>query len=121
MTRHPEVDRFLPLKPVHFLILVSLLEEDRYGYALVKDIEHRTDGGTRLEGGNLYRFIRKLLAQGLVTEAGERAVDETDERRIYYTLTALGRSVVKAETVRMKSLVRQVERGGRFGRVGGRA
>ncbi len=121
MQHHAEIDRLLPLKPVQFLILVSLLEEDRYGYALVKDIEQRTDGGTRLEGGNLYRFVRKLLVQGLVTEAGERTVDETDERRIYYTLTPLGRAVVKAEAVRMKGLVGQVERGGRIDSAGGRA
>ena len=106
-----ESDRHLPLKPVYFLILVVLLNGDRHGYCLVKEIDRRTDGSVRLEPGNLYRFIRKLLDLGLVGEAGAQAADDSeDERRRYYTITPLGRSVVSAETARMKQLVRAVER-----------
>jgi DNA-binding PadR family transcriptional regulator len=106
-----EIDRHLPLKPVYFLILMVLLNGDRHGYGLVKEIDQRTDGGVRLEPGNLYRFIRKLLDLGMVGEAGARAADDSeDERRRYYTVTPLGRAVVSAEAARMKQLVRAVER-----------
>jgi len=107
----PEIDRHLPLKPVYFLILMVLLNGDRHGYGLVKEIDQRTNGGVRLEPGNLYRFIRKLLDLGLVGEAGAQAADDSeDERRRYYTITPLGRAVVSAETARMKQLVQAVER-----------
>ena len=118
MTDQRDPASYLPLKPVHSVILVSLLEEERYGYALVKDIERRTEGRLRLEPGNLYRFVRQLLDLGLVEETGLRPVDTSDERRRYYAITVLGRAVMQAEAARMKALVRQVER---LGRQGGRA
>ena len=104
------IDQHLPLKPVYFLILMVLQEGDSHGYGLVKEIEERTDGGVRLEPGNLYRFIRKLLDLRMVAEAGARPTDSRDERRRYYRITRLGRAVLAAETARMKKLVRAVEK-----------
>lgn len=106
----PDPTAFLPLKPVHFMILLSILDQDRHGYAIVKDIDERTSGSVRLEPGNLYRFVRVLMEQGLVREARNAPARGTDERRRYLSITSLGKAVVRAEADRMKSLVRQVER-----------
>jgi DNA-binding PadR family transcriptional regulator len=107
------VEGHLPLKPVHFLVLVVLLEGDCHGYGLVKEIEERTEGGMQLEPGNLYRFIRKLMDVGMIAESSRRpARDADDERRRYYRITPFGREVVTAEAARMKALVRFVERHG---------
>jgi DNA-binding PadR family transcriptional regulator len=97
---------FLPLKPVDLQLLLALAEEERHGYGLVQAIADRTDGIVTLEPGNLYRVIKRLLADGLVAEAGRRAAPESDdERRRYYRLTALGGRVLAAEMRRLETLV----------------
>ncbi len=104
MAKHPV--EFLPLKPVQFMLLLSLGSGERHGYALVQDIAERTDGLIRLEPGNLYRVIKRLLGDGLIAEADRRNAPESgDERRRYYRLTDLGGKVAAAETRRMASLV----------------
>ena len=39
-----DIDRFLPLPPATFHILIALAKEDRHGYAVMQDVEERTDG-----------------------------------------------------------------------------
>ena len=96
----------LPLKPVDLQLLLALGEEELHGYALVQTMADRTDGLVALEPGNLYRVIKRLLADGLVAESERRAVAELgDERRRYYRLTALGGRVVAAEIARLQALV----------------
>ena len=81
-------------------------EEELHGYGLVQAIADRTDGLVTLEPGNLYRVIKRLLADGLVAESERRVVPELDdERRRYYRLTALGGRVVTAEIRRLQTLV----------------
>jgi|SRR5687767_2270217 len=103
-------DSFLPLKPVEFLILMTVAGGERHGYGIMLDIAERTGGAVRLEAGGLYRSIRRLLAAGLLAESSARpAVDLDDERRRYYALTLLGRHVVSAEALRLRALVRAAE------------
>lgn len=102
----PDPRQFLPLKPVDLQLLLALGEEELHGYALVQAMAERTDGLVALEPGNLYRVIKRLLADGLVAESERRAVAElSDERRRYYRLTALGGRVVAAEIARLQALV----------------
>lgn len=101
-------DRHLPLKPVDFHILLVLTEADLHGYGIVKEIEERTGGGIRLEPGNLYRYVRRLVDEGLVTPAAREPIDG-EERRRYYAVTPLGRQVLAAEASRMRSLVAAAE------------
>lgn len=66
----------------------------------------RTEGLVALEPGNLYRVIKRLLADGLVVETDRRAVPELeDERRRYYAITPLGGRVLAAEIARLHALV----------------
>lgn len=96
-----------PLPPASFHILVSLADADRHGYAIIQDISERTDGAVRLGAGTLYRTIQRLLEDGLILETPDRpAPDQDDERRRYYRLTPLGRSVARAEAERLAQLVR---------------
>jgi len=72
----------------------------------VQDIAERTEGLVALEPGNLYRVIKRLLADGLVTETDRRTVPELDdERRRYYRITPLGGRVLAAEIARLRALV----------------
>lgn len=110
MRHDSAVSDHLPLKPVLFWILLVLVDGPGHGYGVLKEIEARTDGAIRLEPGNLYRYVKKLLEVELITEvAAPSDTDGSDERRRYYDLTPLGTRVVRAEAERMRSLVRAAE------------
>ena len=96
----------LPLKPVDLELLLALADEERHGYGLVQAIAERTGGLLALDPGNLYRVIKRLLAEGLVAEAAQRsAPDQDGERRRYYRITPLGGRVLAAELERLRALV----------------
>jgi len=99
----------MTLKPIEALILMMLTTRDRHGYGLRQDILEYSDGSIELEAGNLYRHIRRLEADGCLTPSGRRPSPDDDERRIYYRLTPLGRRVLAAEMLRLRSLVRLAE------------
>src|SRR6266511_819075 len=101
-----DVRDHLPLKPIDLELLLALTGEERHGYGLVQAIAERTGGLVVLDPGNLYRVIKRLLADGLVAESGSRrSPDANDERRRYYRLTPLGGRVLAAELERLRSLV----------------
>lgn len=102
----PDPRSRLPLKPVEFVLLLALSEGECHGYGLVHEIEERTDGAIRLEPGNLYRVIRRLMDGGLVAESARRRAPDLDhERRRYYRITALGSRVASAEARRLRALL----------------
>ena len=106
----PPVEDFLPLKPIELLILITVAAGERHGYGIMLDIAERTGGSVRLEAGGLYRSIRRLLADKLLTESARRpAADLDDERRRYYALSPLGKRVLAAEALRLRALVRAAE------------
>lgn len=105
----PDPMAHLPVKPVDLILLLALAEADRHGYALAQEVERRTGGAARLEAGNLYRTLRRLLADGLVADSGRRPAgeldDERQERRRYFRLTPLGLAVLRAELERLRALL----------------
>ena len=106
-TPDPAPETFLPLQPAVFHILMAVADDDRHGYAIIQDVSQRTDGAVRLSAGTLYRSIQRMLEDGLLTEIDERPnPEEDDERRRYYRITALGRSVARAEAQRLTDLVK---------------
>ena len=100
----PAPNDFLPLTPATFHILLSLAEGERHGYGIMQEVTEGTGGALRIGPGTLYGSLKRLMADGLVEDVGER--DPDDPRRRYYRLTALGRSVARAEALRLESLVR---------------
>ncbi len=105
-SRFANVEDHLPLKPVVFLVLLALAEEERHGYAVMLAVRERSQGSIRLETGPLYRHLKKLIDTGLVAEVdGRPAVEDDQRRRCYYRLTKLGRAVVTAEGARLATLV----------------
>lgn len=72
------------------LVLVSLADSPKHGYALLKDIEDFA--GVRLSPGTLYSAIARLEDAGLVEPVGGAA-----ERRRPYRLTRAGREELSAE------------------------
>jgi len=96
-----------PLTSPLFHVLISLADEDRHGYAILKDVEERTDGAVRLSTGTLYGIIKRLLADGWIAEARTRKTADDDERRRYYRLTPTGREAALAETARLERAAAQ--------------
>jgi DNA-binding PadR family transcriptional regulator len=70
------------------LILSSLADGPKHGYALTKDVEGFA--GVRLAPGTLYEALARLESQGLI-----RAL-ESDDRRRPYELTAAGAAALQA-------------------------
>ncbi|MEV4110319.1 PadR family transcriptional regulator [Nonomuraea sp. NPDC049695] len=68
------------------LILGSLAEEPKHGYAIVKDVREQT--GITLGPGTLYAALSRLEEQGLVEAL------PGEERRRPYRITAAGASAL---------------------------
>ena len=102
----PDPQSFLPLTNLAFHTLVALAEEDRHGYAIIKDIEGRTDRQLSVRSGALYTAIQRLLEVGLVDNASipDRG-PASDQRRKYYRITELGRQVAALEGARLARMV----------------
>jgi DNA-binding PadR family transcriptional regulator len=87
-------------------ILFVLLDVERHGWDIVREIERRRDRRVRILPGNLYRSLREMLADGLIEESARRpdpALD--DERRCYYRVTKAGREVARAEARRLEAVL----------------
>lgn len=102
--RAPEA--LLPLTPAVFHILLALADGQKHGYAIMQEIEARTDGAMRMGPGTLYGSVQRMLKDGLIVEARETAAPAPgEERRRYYRLTAFGQQVLRAEAHRLEHLV----------------
>ena len=95
----------LPLTPALFHVLLSLADGEKHGYAILKEVEQRTDGGVSLSTGTLYGIIKRLLNDGLISELRARPSANDDERRRYYRLTPKGREVAATEALRLAKVV----------------
>ena len=99
-----------PSKPVNlstpaFQILLSLVDEDQHGYAIIMDVAARTDGEVRLTASTLYTAIKRMLEAGWIDERATPPRGQKDDpRRRYYRLTRLGRETLKAEAARIERL-----------------
>jgi len=108
----------VPLSPAVLNIMLALAGEERHGYGIMREVEERSGGRTKLGPGTLYGSIKRMLADGLIEESDERpdpAMD--DQRRRYYRITDFGRRVAGAEAERLSGLVetaraRKLLRGG---------
>src|SRR5499427_4331403 len=69
------------------LILSSLADGAKHGYALTKDIE--AFAGVRLAPGTLYEVLNRLEGQGLIEALA------SDDRRRPYRLTAAGAEALR--------------------------
>ena len=99
------LEKFLPLKPAAYHILLALADGPRHGYAIRAAVEALTRGGIRLWPATLYGSVRQLYKARLIEPVDGSAENDDDARRRYYQLTALGRGVLVAETERLQALV----------------
>lgn len=94
---------FLPLTEPVLLILLSLAEQPRHGYSILKDVEEMSDGRVVLSTGTLYGALRRLLDEEWIERIDE---EDTSRGRQAYRLTSRGRKNLQLEVGRMKHLTR---------------
>jgi DNA-binding PadR family transcriptional regulator len=82
----------------NLLILASLADGDKHGYAIMVDIHTFAD--VELGPGTLYGAITRLEERGFIRPVA------TDDRRQPYRLTAAGRRYLEEELAGLQSVVR---------------
>lgn len=98
----------LPLSALDLQILLVLSRNDLYGYAIMKEVENRSDGLLCPEIGSLYRVLGRLMDMGWVEEAPAPAHEPESHRgkpRRYYRITEQGANLAMAELARLKKLL----------------
>jgi DNA-binding PadR family transcriptional regulator len=78
------------------LILTSLVEEPRHGYAIVRDVEQVA--GVHLGPGTLYATLARLEARGLIEGL------PSQDRRRPYRITGAGLALLRGRLERMESI-----------------
>jgi DNA-binding PadR family transcriptional regulator len=98
-----------PLTPAVLYILLALAQEDKHGYAIMSFVKQATHGNVKMGNGTLYGCIKRMLADALIADAGDR-VDPDATRRKYYRLTDRGRAALHAEMQRYVETVALMRR-----------
>lgn len=105
VAQQQDVSENKPLTEPVLLILLSLADDPRHGYALMKDIEAISQGRVRLSTGTLYGALRRLLNDGWI----ERFEGEDTARdKQAYKLTSAGYKQLQLEWDRMRQLTRAI-------------
>jgi DNA-binding PadR family transcriptional regulator len=78
------------------LVLASLAEGPKHGYAITQDVAGTM--GVRLSAGTLYAVIARLESRGLIEAL------ESDDRRRPYRLTAAGARALAEQSERMQQV-----------------
>ena len=93
----------LPLTEPVLLVLMSLAEQPRHGYLILKDIQAMSGGRVQLSTGTLYGALQRLLDQGWIERIQE---EDTPRDRRTYRLTSRGRRNLQMEIDRMRHLTK---------------
>lgn len=93
----------LPLSEPVLLLLLSLAEQVRHGYSILKDVERMSGGRVKLSTGTLYGALHRLLDEAWIERVDE---DESPRDRRAYRLTPRGRRNLQMEVERMKQLTK---------------
>jgi len=84
------------------LILASLADGEKHGYAMMEDIERFAE--VRLGPGTLYGAITRLEERGLIRRVA------SEERRQPYALTAGGRTALEEQTAGLERVLKAAVR-----------
>ncbi len=79
---------------VETLVLAVLQAGPSYGYAIVRELNERSEGILRLGEGTIYPVLYRLEEKRLISARWRLA--ETGRERRYYRLTAKGRKALVA-------------------------
>ena len=86
----------LPLTPAVFHILLALFGRERHGYDIMQQVRADSGNAVKMGPGTLYGSLDRMIEAGFIARGKIQ-----DPRRIYYRLTALGQTTLRAETERL--------------------
>ena len=86
------------------LILTSLSDGPKHGYAIMADVAGFS--GVRMEPGTLYGALSRLERRGWIAASWD--VSDNNRKAKYYKLTATGRKQLERETDSWRRLVAAV-------------
>jgi DNA-binding PadR family transcriptional regulator len=98
----------MPLTPAVFFLLFALADGEKHGYAIMQDVSSLSDKNVHMGPGTLYTTIQRLLDLHLIRQTATKS--RADARRVYYRLTRPGKSLLEAETARLRTLVRLAQK-----------
>jgi PadR family transcriptional regulator PadR len=90
------------------LVLKTLSWGSMHGYAIAQWIEQRTRGDLEVVDAALYKSLHRLEDSGAV--AAEWGLSDNNRRAKYYSLTARGRQLLKAEAATWRRYANAVVR-----------
>ena len=93
-----DLDDFGRFAEPALMILISLADGQKHGYAMTDDIEQVA--GVRFGPGTLYGAITRLESRGLIQRM------DSDDRRNPYRLTALGEKALRARLASLQAIAR---------------
>ena len=85
------------------LVLKALAVQPLHGFGLTKWIEQRTRDKIEIVDSALYKALHRLEDAGAID--AEWGVSENNRKAKYYSLTAKGRQLLRAETATWKRYV----------------
>ena len=93
-----ELDDFGRFSDPALMILISLADGPKHGYAMTEDIATIAD--LRLGPGTLYGAIARLESRGMIEPVA------ADDRRNPYRITALGEKALRARLAAIQNVAR---------------
>ncbi len=97
MENESNVQKYLPLTEATFYIMLALVDP-LHGYGIMQKISKLSAGVVEPGPGTLYGVLTSLEKEKLIVMVNE------EERRKVYTLTPMGRSVLRAQIGRLESM-----------------
>ncbi len=91
----PDISKDLVAATSIPLILSILMEDETYGYELIKKIKERSVGKLDFAEGTIYPVLKKLEEKKFISSKWK--LGNTDKQRKYYRLTSLGKKQLQKE------------------------
>ena len=107
-----DCSNFTPLSPATLHVLLALANGNLHGYGILLEVARQSGGAYKIGPGTRYDNLKKLLAEGLVVEAGSK--ETTQVKRREYEITCLGCDVLRAETERLAQVIKLARRSSRL-------
>lgn len=77
------------------------LHQPLHGYGIMQETERMSNGRLKLSAGTLYGALSSMLEKGWINELPV----EENSRKKEYEITPLGKSIAKAELLRLEELI----------------
>jgi DNA-binding PadR family transcriptional regulator len=91
------------LPEASILILIAIARRPMHGYLIMQTVNTYFASPGRLGPGTLYRTLQRLRLSKLIEEGDSDG--DGDERRVNYRITPAGRTAIRLELKRLKSLL----------------